>query len=155
MYQTKFLPISIMYEWRELEKFLGNKIVITRYFWTGCHLKNVPKFRYVSNVYVFCNQQRFSPLSYLEGSLRCNSSSIMKMQFSFINGEVCLAHIWVKRSQWMKTLSEGVSDFSQYLGSIFMDVFRKKKPDWKKQITKFHKFSAQLKPNLVCYCLIG
>ena len=26
-----------------------------------------------------------------------------------------------------ETLSEGVSDFSQYFGSIFMDVFRKKK----------------------------
>ena len=93
-------------------------------------LRTRPKFRYILkqfSVYVFCNQQRFSLLSYLEGSLRCNSSSIMKMQFSFINGEVCLAHIWVKRSQWMKTLSEGVSDFSQYFGSIFMDVFRKKK----------------------------
>ena len=135
MYQTKFLPISIMYEWRELEKFLGNKIVIRRYFWTGCHLKNVPKFRYVSNVYVFCNQQRFSPLSYLEGSLRCNSSSIMKMQFSFINGEVCLAHIWVKRSQWVKLF------LKEYL--IFLNILVQY--SWmflgrKKQITNFHKF---------------
>ena len=128
-----------MYEWGEFEKFLGNRIGITRYFWTD-QLRTRAKFRYISNVYVFCNQQRFSLLSYLEGSLRCNSSSIMKMQFSFINGEVCLAHIWVKRSQWVKPfLKEYISDFSQYFGSIFMNFFRKKK-----KVTNFHKFSVQL-----------
>ena len=134
MYQTKLLPISIMYEWGEFEKFLGNRIGITRFFWTD-QLRIWAKFRYISNVYVFCNQQRFSPLSYLEASLRCNSSSIMKMQFSFINGEVCLAHIWVKQSHWVKSFLKEYLIFQNILVQYLYMFLREKNKS--RTFTKF------------------